>query len=64
MINNKKRNELLKEMLRDEKIAPYDYSKLKKVLPIKYRGKITKIQKQEKQHFKILKGIKKSITKK
>lgn len=48
-------------MLKDEKIAPKDYSKLKKLLPMKERKKITKIQKQERQHYKILKGIKKEL---
>jgi len=54
----------LKEMMKDEKIAPHDYSKLKKLLPVKERGKITKIQTQERQHYKILKGIKKELLKK
>jgi len=51
----------LNSMLKDEKIAPKDYSKLKKLLPMKERKKITKIQKQERQHYKILKGIKKEL---
>jgi rubrerythrin len=51
----------LREMLKDEKIAPNDYSKLKKLLPIKERSKITKIQKQERNHYKTLIGIKKRL---
>jgi len=51
----------LRAMLHDEKIAPRDYSKLKSTLPVKYRSKITRIQSQERQHFKTLKGIKKDI---
>lgn len=51
----------LKAMLHDEKIAPRDYSKLKKTLPVEYRPKITRIQSQERQHFKTLKGIKRDI---
>lgn len=51
----------LKAMLHDEKIAPRDYSKLKATLPVKYRPKITHIQKQERQHFRTLTGIRKDI---
>jgi len=55
---SKKTCKKLKEMLKDEKKAPYDYAKLKKLLPDKEKKKITKIQKQEKEHYKTLKGIK------
>lgn len=59
----KKVDKKLNEMLKDEKIAPRDYSKLKKLLPVKERKKITKIQSQERQHFKTLKQIKKNLKK-
>lgn len=51
-------------MLKDEKIAPRDYGKLKKLLPVDERKKITKIQKQERSHYKTLQGIKKRLSKK
>ena len=63
MINKKLRNKRLKDMMKDEKIAPHDYSKLKKLLPVKERSKITKIQKQERCHFRTLKEIKKELLK-
>lgn len=54
----------LNEMLKDEKEAPKNYSKLKKLLPASERKKISKIQKQERQHYKTLKDIKKKLMKK
>jgi len=54
---------MLNEMIRDEKEAPKDYAKLKKRLPMNERKKITKIQKQERQHAKTLEGIKKRMKK-
>lgn len=51
-------------MLKDERIAPRDYSKLKKLLPEKEKKKITMIQKQEKNHFKTLQKIKRRLNKK
>ncbi|MDD4110160.1 MAG: hypothetical protein PHS54_01250 [Clostridia bacterium] len=60
----KKRCKKLNAMLKDEKIAPRDYGKLKKLLPVDERKKITKIQKQERSHYKTLQGIKKRLSKK
>lgn len=51
-------------MLKDEKIAPRDYGKLKKLLPISERKKITHIQKQERSHYRTLQEIKKRLLKK
>jgi len=52
---------LINEGLKDEKKAPKFYIKLKKALPYKYRVRIKKIQNQEKEHYKILKKIKKEL---
>lgn len=57
----KKALKLINQGLEDEKKAPKYYSKLKKELPLKDRGKISKIQKQEKEHFKTLKEIKNKL---
>lgn len=58
---NKLLKKRLNDMLRDEKIAPRDYSKLKKLLPMEMRRKITMIQKQERSHYTILKKMKKDL---
>lgn len=55
---------MLNEMIRDEKESPKEYGKLKKRLPVKERKKITKIQREERQHAKTLMGIKKRMMKK
>lgn len=53
---------LLKEGRKDEKSAPIFYAKLKSALPTKYRPKITYIQNQERNHYKILRKIQEEIT--
>lgn len=54
-------NKTLNGLLHDEKIAPKDYSKLKKLLPMEHRKKITQIQRDERRHHKILVGIRKEL---
>jgi hypothetical protein len=48
-------------MIKDEKKSPKEYAKLKRLLPVEERKKITKIQRQERCHFRTLKGIKKEL---
>jgi len=59
----KKSCKMLNEMIREEKKSPSEYGKLKKRLPVNERKKITRIQKQERQHAKTLEGIKKRMKK-
>lgn len=51
-------------MIKEEKESPREYGKLKKKLPVKERKKITRIQKEERAHYKTLKQIKKRMMKK
>jgi rubrerythrin len=57
---NKRFSKELNSMLRDEHQAPRDYSKLIRDAPNKTtKVKIRRIQAQERNHYRILGGIKK-----
>ena len=55
---------LLKEGRKEEKSAPKFYSRLKRALTYKYKGSISKIQCQEKEHYRILRKIEKELKEK
>ena len=59
---NKLFKKRLNAMLKDEKKAPYDYSKLMHATKDNsIKNKIRKIQVQERKHHKILTGIKRRL---